>query len=445
MKDELLTLAADLVARAKRHGASDADAIAIDRRTIDVAIRDGATEQLEQAEGREVGLRVFAGKSSAIISGSKLDAASLERMAERAVTMARAAPPDPFAGLASADQLATEVPDLDLVADSLPDGERLRALATEAEASALAVKGVSKSGGADANASRRSIALVASNGFSGSYARTMTSFSVSAIAGEGTGMERDYDYSAAVYAADLKNAEEIGRSAGERAVRRLKPRKVESQAVSVIFDRRVASSLAGHLVAAAMGPSIARKTSFLRDKLGQQIFPSSISIIDDPFRLRGLASRPFDAEGLKGERRAIIDEGILTGWFLDLHAARQLGLAPAGNASRGLSGPPGPSPSNLHIAPGAVTPAELMSDIARGLFVTELIGSGANIVTGDYSRGASGFWIENGKLTFPVSEITIAGDLPTMFANLAAANDLEFRGSSNAPTCRVEGLTIAGA
>jgi PmbA protein len=445
MNDELLTLAADLVARAKRLGASDADAIAIDRRTIDVAIRDGATEQLEQAEGREVGLRVFAGKSSAIISGSKLDADSLERMAERAVTMARAAPPDPFSGLATAEQLTNTFPALDLVAASLPDGEILRALAIQAEATALAVKGVSKSGGADASASRRSHALVASNGFSGTYGRTVTSLSVSAIAGEGTSMERDYDFSAAVHAEDLKSAETIGRSAGERATRRLNPRKVESQSVPVIFDRRVAASLAGHLVAAVMGPSIARKTSFLRDKLGQQIFPSSISIIDDPFRPRGLASRPFDAEGLPGARRTIIDQGILTGWFLDLHAARQLGLEPTGNASRGLSGPPGPSPSNLHMAAGALTPGQLMRDIKSGLYVTELIGSGANIVTGDYSRGASGFWIENGELTFPVSEITIAGDLPTIFANLTAANDLEFRTTSNAPTCRVEGLTIAGA
>lgn len=445
MTDDLLTLAADLVARAKRLGASDADAIAIDRRTIDVAIRDGAIEQLEQAEGREVGLRVFAGKSSAIISGSKLDPDSLQRMADRAVTMARAAPPDPFAGLAAGDQLTKEFLELDLVADNLPDGEKLRALASEAEAAALAVKDVSKSGGADASASRRNHALVASNGFSATYGRTIISFSVSAIAGEGTGMERDYDFSAAVHAEDLKSAEAIGRSAGERAVRRLKPRKVESQAVPVIFDRRVAASIAGHLVAAAMGPSIARQTSFLRDKLGQQIFPPGISIIDDPFRLRGLASRPFDAEGLKGARRAIIDEGVLTGWFLDLHAARQLGLEPTGNASRGLSGPPGPSPSNLHVAPGAVTPAALRRDIKRGLYVTELIGSGANIVTGDYSRGASGFWIENGELTFPVSEITIAGDLPTIFANLAAADDLEFRTTSNAPSCRVEGLTIAGA
>ena len=444
MTEDLLTLAADLVARAKRHGASDADAIAIDRRTIDVAIRDGATERLEQAEGREVGLRVFVGQSSAIISGSKLDAQSLERMAERAVTMARAAPPDPFAGLAASEQLTKEFPDLDLVAATLPDGEKLRALATETEAAALAVPGVSKSGGADASASERHHAIIASNGFSGSYSRTVTSFSVSAIAGEGTGMERDYDYSAAVHAEDLKSAETIGRSAGMRAVRRLKPRKVESQAVPVIFDRRVAASLAGHLVAAAMGPSIARKTSFLRDKLGQQIFPSSISIIDDPFRPRGLASRPFDAEGLNGARRAIIDQGILTGWFLDLHAARQLGLTPTGNASRGLSGPPGPSPSNLHVAPGAVTPAELMRDISHGLYVTELIGSSINMVTGDYSRGASGYWIENGELTFPVSEITIAGNLKDMFKTIVPASNLEFRSSVNAPNLRVEGLTIAG-
>jgi len=445
MTDELLTLAADLVARAKRLGASAADAVAVDRRSIEVAVRDGETERLEQAEGREVGLRVFAGHSAAIISGSKLDSESLGRMAERAVAMAKAAPPDPFAGLAESQDLARDFPDLDLAAKALPDGAKLRSLAMEAEAAALSIAGVTKSGGAEASSSSRDYALVTSNGFSRGYQRSLASFSVSAIAGEGTGMERDYDFSVAVHPEDLKSAAAIGRSAGERVVRRLKPRKVDSQAVPVIFDRRVASGFAGHLVAAAMGPAIARQTSFLRDSLGQQIFPSSISIIDDPFRARGLASRPFDAEGLAGTRRAIIDQGILTGWFLDLRSARQLGLAPTGNASRGLSGPPGPAASNLHIAPGALTPAELMADIKRGLYVTEMIGSGANIVTGDYSRGAAGYWIENGELTFPVSEITVAGTLPQIFAGLVAANDLEFRTSNNAPTCRVEGLTIAGA
>jgi PmbA protein len=233
--------------------------------------------------------------------------------------------------------------------------------------------------------------------------------------------------------------------AGERAVRRLKPRKVESQEVSVVFDRRVASSLAGHLIGAVTGSAVARRTSFLQGRLGEQIFPAQISIVDDPFRPRGLSSRPFDGEGLPGARRALIDSGVLTGWLLDLRSARQLDMAPTGNAGRGLAGPPGPVSSNLHIAAGALTPAELMADIKSGLFITEMIGTGVNMVTGDYSRGASGFWIDNGELAFPVSEITVAGNLATMFANLRAANDLEFRTSTNAPTCRVEGLTIAGA
>lgn len=445
MNDELLTLAEDLTTRATRHGATAADALAVDRRSIDVAVRDGMAERIEQSEAREVGLRVFVDNSSAIISGSKLDPDTLERMAERAIAMARAAPPDPFAGLAPAELVTREIPDLDLAAAALPEGDALRRLAIDAELAALSISGVTKSGGADASVSDRVYALCGSNGFSRAYRRTLASVSVSAIAGEGTGMERDYDFSIATHPSDLRSSEDIGRLAGERAVRRLKPRKVGSQAVSVIFDRRVASSLAGHLIGAVTGSAVARRTSFLQGRLGEQIFPAQISIVDDPFRPRGLSSRPFDGEGLPGARRALINSGVLTGWLLDLRSARQLDMAPTGNAGRGLSGPPGPVSSNLHIAAGALTPAELMADIKSGLFITEMIGTGVYMVTGDYSRGASGFWIDNGELAFPVSEITVAGNLATMFANLRAANDLEFRTSTNAPTCRVEGLTIAGA
>jgi PmbA protein len=419
--------------------------MAVDRHAIEVEIRDGAAERLEQAEAREVGLRVFVGESSAIISGSVLDAASIDRMAERAVAMARMAPADPYAGLADRELLARSFPELDLAAESLPGSDELRDLARLAETAALSVKGVTKSGGAEGTVADRTYAICASNGFAGAYRRTLLSISVSAIAGDGTAMERDYDFSAVVHPRDLRDAGEIGRTAGERAARRLHPRKVGSQTVPVIFDRRVASSLAGHLVSAAMGTAVARKTSFLSNRLQQRIFPASISIIDDPLRPRGLASRPFDGEGLPGARRALVADGILSGWLLDLRSARQLGMAPTGNAARSLSGPPGPSTSNLHIAPGPLSPRQLMADVKSGLYVTELIGTGANIVTGDYSRGAAGFWIDHGELAFPVSEITVAGNLPTMFANLSAADDLEFRTTSNAPTCRVEGLTIAGA
>jgi PmbA protein len=286
--------------------------------------------------------------------------------------------------------------------------------------------------------------LVTSTGFSGAYLGSRHGVSMQAIAGEGTGMEQDYDFSSALHAADLAAPADIGRTAGERAVRRLNPRKAATKPVPVVFDPRIAGSLIGHLATAVNGSAIARKTSFLKDRLGQQIFASGIRVIDDPLRPRGLRSHPFDAEGVAGKRRALVDDGTLTSWILDSATARELGLETTGHAQRGVSSTPSPGASNLHLEPGRATPAELIADIEEGLYVTDLIGMGANMVTGDYSRGASGFWIAHGELTYPVSEITIAGHLDDIFRSLTPANDLVFRFGINAPTVRIEGLTVAG-
>lgn len=444
MIDDLLTLAADAVSRARRLGADAADALAVDARSTDIDVRDGMVEKLEHAESREVGLRVFVGRGSAMISTSLLSAASLERLAETAVATARLAPPDPFAGLASGEQLATRFADLDLVSEHLPAADELKVMTYEAEEAALAVPGVAKSGGAGAASSSRSQALVTSNGFAHGYRRTAASVSASAVAGDGTAMERDYDYTTAIHASDLRAARDVGRIAGERAARRLHPRKVKSQSVPVIFDRRISSGLVGHFAAAINGSAIARGASFLKDSLDRQVFAAGIEIVDDPLRPRGLGSRPFDGEGLPVEPRKLIDGGTLTGFLLDLRSARQLGMAPLGNGARGLASPPQPSSSNLHMAAGGISRDDMIRGVHDGFYVTELIGMGVNLVNGDYSRGASGFWIVDGELAYPVSEVTIAGNLAAMFGNLTAASDLEFRFAVNAPTCRVDGMTIAG-
>jgi PmbA protein len=430
---------------AKREGADSADAILIEQKSLEVSVLNGVAEHVERAEGYDLGLRVFAGRSQAIVSTNKLDRATIETAARRAVAMARAAPPDPFAGLAGAEQLAQSAPDLDLW-DGREIGEaELQSLAKEAEDAGLSVAGVSRSTGAGASMGARQIVLGTSEGFLRSYRRSGYGVSVAVIAGNGTGMERDYDYSSVVHFGDLKPAAEIGRNAGERAVRRLHPRKVASQRVAIVYDRRIAASLLGHLAGAISGPAVARGTSFLKDMLNKQVFSPGISIIDDPLMKRGLGSRPFDAEGVPVRRMEVIGEGILRSFLLDQSSARQLNLRPTGHASRGTGSPPAPAPSNFHLAKGAMTPQELMSDIGSGLYVTELLGMGVNGVTGDYSRGAAGAWIENGQLAYPVSEVTIAGNLRDMYRNLTPADDLEFRMATNAPTCRVEGMTIAGA
>jgi PmbA protein len=326
----------------------------------------------------------------------------------------------------------------------VPSTSELERRACEAEAAGLAVKGVTKSGGASASTGIGGMVLVTSTGFHGSYLRSSQGISMTAIVGDGTGMERDYDFTSAPHASDLASPASVGRTAGERTVARANPRKVETCKVPVVFAPRVSGSLVGHLVGAVNGASIARKTSFLKDRLGQQLFAKNIRIIDDPLRVRGLRSQSFDAEGVKARKLAIIDQGVLTTWLLDCATARELGLETNGRAQRGVSSSPSPGSYNLHLEAGEPTPTELISDIKQGFYVTDLIGSGVNGVTGDYSRGASGFWIENGEITYAVSEVTIAGHLLELFKSLVPANDLEFRYGVNAPTVRIEGLTVGG-
>jgi PmbA protein len=439
----LTTLAERLVAAARRAGADAADAIAERGVSQSVEVRDGSVEESERSEGDNMGLRAFVGGRQAVVSTNDLNG-DVDELAARAVAMARVAPPDRFAGLAEPGLLAQRFAELDLLDPQLPDVARLEEVARAVEAAALAVKGVSKSAGASASSGIGGMVLVTSNGFRGAYLASRHGLSVQAIAGEGTGMERDYDFSSALHAADLMTPEAVGRSAGERAVRRLNPRKVATKRVPVVFDPRVAGTLVGHLAAAINGSAIARKTSFLKDRMGERLFAPGITVVDDPLRRRGLRSHPFDAEGVAGARRALVADGTLTTWILDCATARELGLTTTGHAQRSVSATPSPGASNLHLEPGTKTPAELIADIAEGFYVTDLIGMGVSMVTGDYSRGASGFWIEHGELTYPVSEVTIAGHLGDIFRTLAPANDLVFRYGVNAPTVRLEGLTVAG-
>jgi len=439
----LTDLAERLVAAARRAGADAADAVAVRSMSLSVEVRSGAVEASERAEGDDVGLRVLLGRRQAVVSTNdiKVDVAAL---AERAVAMARVTPEDRFAGLADSERLAHDFPDLDLLDPDLPTVELLEQRALRAEAAGLAVKGVTKSEGASASAGIGGMVLATSHGFRGAYLSSRQGLSMTAIAGDGTAMERDYEFSSTLHASDLDAAERIGKVAGERAVARINPRKAATRRVPVVYDRRVAGGIVGHLATAINGSAVARKTSFLRDKLGERLFKPGIRIVDDPLRRRGLRSRPFDGEGVAGRLLAVIDDGVLKTWFLDSATARELNLATTGHAQRGVSSSPSPGPSNLHLEGGIQTPDELIADIAEGFYVTELIGFGVNQVTGDYSRGATGFWIENGRRTYPVSEVTIAGNLVEMFRNLTPANDLEFRFGTNAPTLRVEGLTVAG-
>ena len=439
----LTDLAERLVAAAGRAGADAADALAVRSVSLAVEVREGAVEESERSEGDDVGLRAFVGRRQAVVSTNDVNA-NLAELAERAVVMAKAAPEDPFAGLADPARLARDVPDLDLLDPDLPTVALLEERAQRAERAGLAVKGVTKSGGASASAGIGGMVLVTSHGFRGAYLSSGQSVSMTAIAGEGTAMERDYDYSSTLHGADLDPPEKVGRTAGERTVQRLNPRKVKSKRVPVVFERRIAGSLVSHLASAINGAAVARKTSFLKDRLGERLFRPGIQVLDDPLRRRGLRSRPFDAEGVATRRLAVVEDGVLASWILDSATARELGFASTGHAQRGVSSTPAPGPSNLHLAAGSDTPEALMADIAEGFYVTDLIGVGVNQVTGDYSRGASGFWIENGKRSYPVSEVTIAGNLIEMFQTLLPANDLEFRFGTNAPSVRVEGLTVAG-
>ena len=433
-----------LLDAAKRAGADSADALMGSGTSLSVGRRLGKVEEIERAESDTVGLRVFVGSRSAIVSSGAIDPAGFSRLAEQAVAMARVVPEDRFSTIPDAPPPPDSAP-LDMDDPAEPGVEALLARAAAAEEAALAVKGITNSEGAGASWSRSHIALATSRGFAGAYSRSSHGVSVSPIAGEGVGMQRDYEYSAAVHGADLADPAVLGRAAAERAVSRLDPRRPATAKLPVVYHPRVAGSLLGHFAGAINGAAIARGTSFLKDSMGQAIFAPGIAIIDDPLRRRGLRSRSFDGEGQTVSRRALIEDGRLTTWLLDSRSAAQLGLATTGHAARGTSGPPSPAPSNLYMQPGALSPEALIADIGLGLYVIELIGMGVNGITGDYSRGAAGFMIRDGQLAEPVAEVTVAGNLREMFLHLTPANDLEFRRGTDAPTLRIEGMTMAGA
>ncbi|HEY1709157.1 MAG TPA: metallopeptidase TldD-related protein [Rhizomicrobium sp.] len=434
-----------LLKAAKTAGADAADALLVEGVSSSVSYRMGKLEDVERAEGYDLGLRVFVGNRVAFVSSTDFAPDALAALPGRAVAMAKLAPEDKFAGLAPKELLATAVPSLDLEDKTEPSAETLIEWARGVESAALAVPGITNSEGGGASYSRNAIALATSEGFFGRYAGTSQGIGVAVLGGEGTAMERDYESVSARHTSDLESPEAVGRRAGERTIARLNPRKVKTQAVPIVYDPRVSMSIVGHFAGAISGASIARGVSFLKDKMGQEVFSKSIRIVDDPHRMRGLRSKPFDGEGVANKRWNLIDGGVLTTWLLDCASAKQLGLTTTGHAARGTGGPPSPSSTNLYMEPGEDSPEALMRDIKEGLYVTELIGMGVNGVTGDYSRGASGFWIENGKISYPVSEITIAGNLKDMFRHLTPANDLVFRYGSNAPTLRIEGMTVAGA
>jgi len=435
---------AALLAKAKQAGADAADAVIAHGIALSASYRLGKPEDLERSEGRDLGLRVLLGRQQAMVSTTDLAGDALDTLVERAIAMARAVPEDPYCGLLEPGELAQEWPELDLADKGEPDAEKLIDWAQRAEDAARAVPGVTNSEGGDASWSKSSAQLATSGGFSGGYETSRFAFSVSVLAGQDTEMERDYDWSSACYEEDLESPEEIGKRAGERAVKRLNPKKAASGAVPVVYDPRVSGGLIRHLSGAISGASIARGTSFLKDRLNESVFASGIKVIDDPHRKRGFRSRPFDGEGAPPRASDIIADGVLTTWLLDSRSARQLNMKSTGHAARGTGGPPGPAPSNLYLAPGDKSPEALIADIDSGMYVTELIGMGVNGVTGDYSRGAAGYWIDKGEIAWPVSELTVAGNLKDMFANLTPADDLEFRHGVDAPTVRVEGMTVAG-
>jgi PmbA protein len=437
---------AAMIERARRAGADAADALYYADASSGVQVRLGALEDVSRSEGEEIGLRFFLGRRSASVSSSDLSDEALSALVDRAAAMAREAPEDRFAGLAPEDMLMKgALPDID--GDDgrdLPAAElKARALATEEAARSVA--GVTNSEGAGTSAGRSVIALATSDGFCRGFATSHYGGSASVIAGTGGAMQRDYAHHAARHYNDLDDPETIGREAGERAVARLDPARLPSGAMPVVFDPRVGAGLIGHLLGAITGSAITRRTSFLLDHEGKAVFAPGITIRDDPHRPRGLRSRPFDGEGLPTRASDLVADGVLTGWLLDSASARQLGRTPTGHAVRGASGPPGAGATNVHLEPGPVSKEDLIAGIGRGLYVIELIGHGVNPVTGDYSRGASGFIIENGRIGAPVAEITIAGNLLDMFRNLAAADDLEFRRAMNVPTLRVDGMIVAGA
>lgn len=447
MTRSLETLTEALLTAAKRAGADAADAIAVDGVATAIDIRAGKLEQAERSEGVELGLRVLVGQRQACVSVSDITPATIAAVAERAVAMAREAPEDPYAGLADPAQLAR---DWDIAAlelcDPFPEASaaELEADARRAEAAAMRVTGIVQVE-ASASQSRRQIHMAASNGFAGGYARSSRSLSAVAFTGEGTGMERDWAAEGRIFATDLPDAEEIGALAAARALERVGARKPKTGAFPILYDERISSGLIGHLLGAINGATIARGSGWLRDALGEQILPKGLSVIEDPHRPRVAGSRAFDGEGLPTARRAIVQDGVLMGWVLDLATGRKLGMDSTANAARGTSSPPSPGTSNIDLTMGSKSRAELLAEMGTGLLVTSLIGSSINPTTGDYSRGASGFWVENGEITYAVNECTIAGNLREMLLRMTPANDARAHMSTRVPSLLVEGLTLAGA
>jgi PmbA protein len=433
---------AALVEAAKKAGADAADAVAVRGRSTSVSVRLGKVESTNASEGDDVSLRVFVGQRVASVSATA--SSDPTTLAERAVAMAKVSPEDPYQGLADSALLAKTVRDLDLYDPTEVSANELREAALAAEAAAMAVPGVTNSGGSGASAGLGGLVLATSHGFVGHYVGSRFGRSASVIAGQGTGMERDYEYSSRLHFADLDSAEEIGRKAGERAVRRIGARKAKTGPVDVVFDPRVARGIAGHLAGAINGASVARKTSFLRDRMGKQVASAAITVTDEPMRVRGQASRPFDGEGVAGEKLLMVEKGVLNHWFLSTSAAKELGLTTNGRGARGGSSV-SPSSTNLEIEAGEKSPEDIIKSLKTGFYVTEVFGQGVDMITGEYSRGASGLWIENGELTYPVAEVTIASNLKDMFLRMEPASDLDRNYATASPTLLIEGMTLAGS
>lgn len=447
MSEPLANLTKRLIDAATKAGADAADAVAVEGTSVSIDVRVGVLEQAERSEGTDIGLRVFVGQRQANVSASDTSSRTIEEMAVRAVAMAKEAPEDVHAGLADPDQLATDTDAsrLDLVdATPEPDPAWLQEQARISEAAALSVEGVTQVQSASASYGRRAVHMAATNGFSGGYASTGHSLSCVAISGTGTGMERDYDYDSRVHLSDMRDAAEIGRFAAERTIARHGARKPKTGTFPILFDERISSSLIGHLLQASNGAMIARGSSWLRDKLGAQVLPEGIDLIETPHRARIAGSRLFDGEGLATSDRKIIDNGHLTGWTLDLANGRKLGMPSTASASRGTSGPPSPSVGHVALTQGTATRDDLLAQMGTGLLVTSMIGSTINPNTGDYSRGASGFWVENGQITYPVNECTVAGNLIDMLARMIPANDGRAHLSRIVPSILIDGMTLAG-
>lgn len=447
MSHSLPDLSQALLQAATRAGADSADVLARQGTSVSIDVRGGTLEQAERSEGFEIGLRVLIGKRQACVSGSDARGEGLAMMAERAVAMAREAPEDQWIGLAEPEQLATrrDAAGLEMYDPAgEPSPEAMKEAAIRTEEVALAQKGISQVSTASAAYGESEVYLAASNGFEGGYRRSSHSLACVAIAGTGAAMERDHDSDFRIFASDMRSAEEIGERAARRAVERMGATAPKTGTYPVLFDERVAASLIGHLLSAANGMAVARGSSFLRNALGETVLPEGLSLTEDPLRPRGTSSRPFDAEGLQTAPRDIVRDGVLTGWTVDLATARKLGVSPSANAARGLTSPPSPTNWNIELTPGSASQAELISQMGTGLLVTSMIGSTINPDTGDYSRGASGFWIENGQIARPVNECTIAGNLRDMLGRIIPANDARPWASMRVPSLLVEGMTLAG-